>query len=283
MTIIEFMTNCPLGTKVWWNDPDGELSSGEYEVIENGKDEFDKLTPEEQENAEDWMIVISNGLSESEVYVYELELIKNENKMNKQIFSRLMMQQTMLHENMKKFIVQTIKEHDSWLTLDLESIGFDENELDYSNFPVLQPFVVGYDTCDIAVTDLYLSQNDNIIIDGYNTESDCFETKIHVDEKYYYFILMFISAVLDAVPHSEIFSEVCEMNSEILEIASELAEKELVDTLELLPGQMIGDMEEGTYTEEIQDKFNGLYDKYEDQLCRLTGFDYDFLTQKFQP
>lgn len=50
-----------IGTKVWWNDPEG-CSDGEYEIY-NVPDEIE----------EDSIIVIGNGVSEAEVLPTELE------------------------------------------------------------------------------------------------------------------------------------------------------------------------------------------------------------------
>ena len=50
------------GMKVYWHDPDGNYSSGEYEVVEDYDGEGD-------------VVLISNGTSEAEVLPEELDLI----------------------------------------------------------------------------------------------------------------------------------------------------------------------------------------------------------------
>lgn len=61
------------------------------------------------------------------------------------------------------------------------------------------------------------------------------------------------------------------INSQIMELSSELAEKELVDKHQILPE----DMYDGSnYKEEYQDEFNSLYDKYYSQLSQLAKFEY---------
>ncbi|NDV64007.1 hypothetical protein [Bacteroides sp. 224] len=62
-----------------------------------------------------------------------------------------------------------------------------------------------------------------------------------------------------------------ETNSQIMELASELAEKELVDKYHILPEDMC---DGENYKEEFQDEFNSLYDKHHSQLSQLAKFEY---------
>ena len=61
------------------------------------------------------------------------------------------------------------------------------------------------------------------------------------------------------------------INSQIMELSSELAEKELVDKHQILPEDMY---DGANYKEEYQDEFNSLYDKYYSQLSQLAKFEY---------
>jgi hypothetical protein len=63
-----------------------------------------------------------------------------------------------------------------------------------------------------------------------------------------------------------------EINSSIIRLATELAEKALVDRHNLLPDGLY-DGEE--YKEEFQDEFNKLYDSYYDQLNELATLRYE--------
>lgn len=58
-----------VGKKVWWSDPDHDLSSGEYEVVEIRYDEDGALY-------DDTIILISNGVSEVEVNAWELQSLE---------------------------------------------------------------------------------------------------------------------------------------------------------------------------------------------------------------
>lgn len=64
-----------VGSKVWWNDPDHDFSSGEYEIIEirDGRDENDG----DCGFNDDTIILISNGCSEAEVWACELRPINS--------------------------------------------------------------------------------------------------------------------------------------------------------------------------------------------------------------
>ena len=137
-----------------------------------------------------------------------------------------------------------------------------------------------HENLEIAVTDIYLTDEEQIYIDGIDTETDTKETEYYLPSNYYEFALFFFDCVLNCVEKVDKRDEVCAIKDELAGLCTELAEKELVDTLDLLPEQMTVD---GEYTEEIQEKFNSLYDKYEEKLFDLVGFDYHFLFNKFTP
>lgn len=68
----ETQTWLKVGNKVWWSDPDHDLSSGEYEILEI-------QTNPDDNNAlyDDTIILIGNDVSEVEVWAAELKPIKN--------------------------------------------------------------------------------------------------------------------------------------------------------------------------------------------------------------
>lgn len=59
-----------VGNKVWWNDPNNEVSSGEYEIYEIRTDKDNILY-------DDTIILIGNGVTEAEVWAGELKPLNN--------------------------------------------------------------------------------------------------------------------------------------------------------------------------------------------------------------
>ena len=62
------------GQRVWWNDPAGE-TSGHYTVLDPHNDDYADFTEEDIADFDERIILISNGVGETEVYAEELDII----------------------------------------------------------------------------------------------------------------------------------------------------------------------------------------------------------------
>lgn len=73
MNIIELMNTVQVDQYVYWNDPEGQ-TSGIYKLLQNNEEEFNRLSDEEKEDCDDWILLIGNEHSEAEVTANELEI-----------------------------------------------------------------------------------------------------------------------------------------------------------------------------------------------------------------
>ena len=126
----------------------------------------------------------------------------------------------------------------------------------------------------IIVTDLYMDACNSILVDGIDNEDFSKRCGFIIYPEHYPALCDFINDAIkleennpDNLQTGEKTKD--EINSTILELASELAEKELVDKHQVLPYDLF---EDENYKEEFQDEFNSLFDKYYNRIAGLFGF-----------
>lgn len=128
------------------------------------------------------------------------------------------------------------------------------------------------DIYSISITDVYLDENESIYVDGIDDDTSYKKKDFMISEDQYSDILYFIGYTLDWLdPHIKQLI-IDDTNSTIMELACQLAEKEMFDS----EGWTIESLMDETgekYTEAVQEKFNPLYDKYYNQITTLANFE----------
>lgn len=125
----------------------------------------------------------------------------------------------------------------------------------------------------ISVTDVYLDNGGLIYADGIDDDTGCRKTEFKIGPEHYSDILYFVAYVLEwntIQMNEEAVRD--SMNSNIMELACELAEKELVDKYSWLPEAFMDESGEN-YAEDFQDEFNPLFDKYYNRIADLADFE----------
>lgn len=152
-------------------------------------------------------------------------------------------------------------------------ISFKKEDDDENTYPSVITFYGKRDIYFIPITDAYLDTDGNIRIDGICEEDTDDFTGVYIEGQYFAEILYFIGHVLNWFDGPGEQHAIDSANSSIMALACQLAEKELVDKHNLLPGAL---MDKGgeNYAERYRDEFNPLYDKYYSRIAGLAGFEY---------
>lgn len=112
----------------------------------------------------------------------------------------------------------------------------------------------------ISVTDVYLNNGGLIYADGIDDDTDCLEKEFKIEPDQYSDILYFIAYVLgwsgNCVNEQAVRDSI---NSNIMEMACQLAEKEMVNGYGKRPEYFMNKNRE--YTDFYKNIFNPLYDK----------------------
>lgn len=166
-----------------------------------------------------------------------------------------------------KALIERILEENSW------RISFKKDGADEEDYPVTTALYGRKGICFISITDVYMDNGGLIYADGIDDNTGCFKTGFKIEPDQYSGTLYFIGYVLGWSkndPDAQSARDV--VHSDIMELACELAEKEMVDT----PGRLPEDFmkKDGGYKDYYQAVFNPLYDKYYGRLAQLAGFEY---------
>lgn len=179
-------------------------------------------------------------------------------------YYRLSSKKRMIEQKMKSLIISAIKENSGRITLIKEE--------DEDNYPLTTILSGKKDIYFISITDAYLDEHDAIYVDGVDDDTCCVKTAFIIYPEQYSDILYFIGYVLGWQEAKEEEQALCDnINSNIMELACELAEKEMVDTHNWLPEAFMDTAGEN-YTADFQEEFNLLYDKYYNRITELADF-----------
>ncbi len=176
----------------------------------------------------------------------------------KQEYLMLKLKQEQLSQKTKSLIVNAIEENNGRIT-------FRKEEDDYPITRILS----GY---SISITDVYLDEKGRICVDGIDNDIIGTSTELKIELEQYSDVLYFIAYVL-GWDKNEMNSQTIKdtINSNIMEMACELAEKEMVNGYGKLPEYFMN--KKGKYTDFYQDIFNPIYDKYYNRITALTDFE----------
>ncbi|WP_291125483.1 hypothetical protein [Dysgonomonas sp. UBA7698] len=181
-------------------------------------------------------------------------------------YYRLKLKREIIKKNMKALIIRAIQENGGKISLQQE-------EEDENTYPSGITFYGKRDIYFISITDVYMDEEGKICMDGIdeNTVEDF--TGIYIEDQHLDDVLYFIGFVLDWFDNQNGQQVIDNTNSSIMQLACELAEKELVDKYSILPEAMMDESGEN-YTDKYQDGFNLFYDKYYNQIAGLADFEY---------
>lgn len=183
----------------------------------------------------------------------------------KQEYYKLKIKEKAISEKMNALIERAIVGNGGRITF---KKGEDEDD-----YPVTTILYGRKDLYFISITDVYLDDGGFIYADGMDDDTGHHKREFKIEPEQYSDILYFIACVLGWSDKSREQVVRDAVNSDIMELACELAEKEMVDRYNRLPEAFMDESGE-QYTEDFQDEFNPLYDKYYHKLADLAGFEY---------
>lgn len=162
-----------------------------------------------------------------------------------------------ISKKMKSLIERVITENNGRITFKIKE----------DDYPVTR-ILSGY---SISITDVYLDGNGRLCADGIDNDITGKNTQLKIESEHYSDILYFIAYVLGWNKNEMNLLAVRDsINSDIMEMACQLAEKEMVNGYGKLPEYfMNGD---GEYTEFYQGIFDPIYDKYYNRIAELADF-----------
>lgn len=167
-------------------------------------------------------------------------------------------------EKMKSLIERAVMGNNGRITF--------EKEEDDDDYPLTTILSGRKDIYFISITDVYLDNGGLIYADGLDDDSCCHKTGFKIEAEHYSDILFFIAYVMGWNKNGTDAQAVRDaINSDIMEMACELAEKEMVDKHNWLPEAFMDESGEN-YTEDFQDEFDPLYDKYYERIAQLSDF-----------
>ncbi|GEM_PF-2415932 len=182
-----------------------------------------------------------------------------------QEYYMLKVKEEVINNKMKSLIEKAIVENRGRITFHKTDDGDD--------YPLTTILSGKKDICFISVTDVYLDNGGLIYADGIDDDTGCRKTEFKIEPEHYSDILYFVAYVLEwntiqmneqAVRDS--------INSNIMELACELAEKKMVDRYNWLPEAFMDESGEN-YADDFQDEFNPLFDKYYNRIADLADFE----------
>lgn len=176
----------------------------------------------------------------------------------KQEYLMLKLKEEQLSQKTKSLIIKAITENNGRITF---RKGQDE-------YPITK-ILSGY---SISITDVYLDENGRICINGIDNDITGTSTELTIEPDHYSDILFFIAYVLGWKRNPQETQVARDaINSNIMEMACQLAEKEMVNGYGKLPEYFMNG--NGAYTDFYQDVFNLLYDKYYNRIAALADFE----------
>ncbi|WP_255498781.1 hypothetical protein [Dysgonomonas sp. ZJ709] len=120
----------------------------------------------------------------------------------------------------------------------------------------------------------FISITEGIIrVDGIDDDTQGIRKEFKIGEEEYDNILYFIGYVLRWFDGRSRQQVIDDTNTSIMELSCALAEKEMSDKHGMLPEKFM-DVCGENYTEDFQDEFNPLYDKYYARISELADFEY---------
>lgn len=193
--------------------------------------------------------------------------------MSKEQFITLSVRETSLTNEKKILLVETLKAHNGQLILEAK-------DCDSGDSPVVTAFYCDNKNPNIAITRLYLDKHEQLHADGIDQVTGDLETGLLVFDEHLSDMLWFAAKILGWTDNlnRDCFNTVGLINSDILGITSELAEKDIICKNNILPEEVY---EGENIKEEYQDDFLSSLDKHQNNLQNLTGFDYHLLTEHF--
>lgn len=179
----------------------------------------------------------------------------------KKEYYMLKSKEDVISEKMKSLIERAVTENNGRITFTRED----------DNYPLTTILSGRKDIYFISITDVYLDNGGLIYADGIDDNTGCRKTEFKIEPKQYSDILYFIAYVLGWTGNKQESQNMKDtINSNIMEMACNLAEKEMVDGYGKLPEYFAN--QNGEYTDFYQDVFNPLYDKYYNRIADLADF-----------
>ncbi|WP_165044880.1 hypothetical protein [Dysgonomonas sp. ZJ709] len=184
----------------------------------------------------------------------------------KEEYYMLKSKEEIIRGKMKTLIIKAITEHNGRITF--------KKEEDDDEYPLTTLLSGSKDIYFISITDVYLDEGGvRIYADGIDDDSICRKTGFEIEEERYSDILFFIAYVLEWNKKENTQEIKDNINSTIMEMACELAEKEMSDGYGKLPEYFMN--KDGGYTDFYQNIFNPIYDKYYNRIAELADFEYE--------
>lgn len=182
-----------------------------------------------------------------------------------QDYYMLKIKEEAIGEKMKSLIIKAINENNGRITFEK-----DENEDEYPLTTILSG---RKDIYFISITDVYLGADGFIYADGIDDDTTYKRNEFQIETKKYSDILFFIPYVLGWDNNAQQLQVAKDtINTNIMEMSCELAEKEMVDRHNWLPEAFMDESGEN-YTEDFQDEFNPLFDKYYNRIADLANLE----------
>lgn len=181
----------------------------------------------------------------------------------KKEYYMLKSKEDVISEKMKSLIERAVTENNGRITFSRED--------DDDDYPLTTILSGRKDIYFISITDVYLDNGGLIYADGIDDDMGCRKTEFKIEPEQYSDILYFIAYVLGWTGNKQESQNMKDtINSNIMEMACNLAEKEMVDGYGKLPEYFANS--NGEYTDFYQDVFNPLYDKYYNCIADLADF-----------
>ena len=182
----------------------------------------------------------------------------------KKEYYRLKLRSETIGNKMKVLIIRAVKENNGRITFCPTN--------DDDDYPLTTSLPIDNEISFISVTDVYLDNEGLIRVDGIQDNTLDVKIGLEVIEDNYDNILYFIGYVLHWFDAQSGQFVIDDTNSSIMEMACELAEKEMVDGYGKLPEYFAN--KNGEYTDFYQNIFNPIYDKYYNRIAELADFEY---------
>ncbi len=181
----------------------------------------------------------------------------------KKEYYRLELKREAIEDKVKFLIINAIKENNG-------RISFQPTD-DDDDYP-LTILLSEKDVSFISITDVYLDNEGIIRADGIDDETAQIRKELKIEEGYDN-ILYFIGYVLRWFDKRSRQQVIDDTNTSIMVLSCALAEKEMSDKHGMLPEEFV-DVCGENYTENFQNEFNPLYDKYYARISELADFEY---------
>jgi hypothetical protein len=179
-------------------------------------------------------------------------------------YCMLKVKEEVISNKMKSLIEKAIVENKGRIT-------FHKTD-DDDDYPLTTILSGKKDIYFISVTDVYIDNGGLIYADGIDADTGCCKTEFKIEPEQYSDILYFIACVSGWNGNTQYSQSIKDaINSDIMELACELAEKEMVNGYGKLPEYFANT--NGEYTDFYQNIFDPIYDKYYNRIVALADFE----------